>query len=1109
VSPFPDQHLYTGGKQSPFLPGLLAAINHATQIDITTAFIRQTGLVLITDALEEALCRNVRVRILTGDYLGITDPAALRTLMVLKELGAEVKIFESLGKVSFHMKAYLFIRQSGDQQIEGCAFVGSSNISQAALQTGLEWNLRVDAKENRKRFEEIADEFETIFQDPRSRSLDHDWIDQYAKHRPDPAKSPVVEAGADEELPPPEPNTIQEAVLEALRETRKSGYRRGLVVMATGLGKTWLSAFDTEQMYARRVLFVAHRDEILTQAEHTFVRIRPNAKTGKYTGNEQQLNVDMLFASIQTLGKQRHLQRFDPEHFDYIIVDEFHHAAARTYQQLLSHFTPRFLLGLTATPDRTDQADILSLCDDNLVYSCDLFDGVREELLCTFSYFGVGDTTVNYQAIPWRNGKFDPNELSSQLATQARARHSYEIWTEKRQQRTLGFCVSKRHADFMTDYFNRQGARAVAVYSDSTVRRNEGLDRLRSGEIDILFSVDLFNEGVDVPSIDTVLMLRPTESKILFLQQLGRGLRKSLETGKEQLVVIDFIGNHHSFFRKVEALFEIGRTLSEKRSFVEDLEQGRLDLPEGCFINYDVQAIDFLKQLTASRTDIQEERYTILKDSLDRRPTLSEFYLAGGSIDTLRKEYGNWFQFVSVQEDLNPAERNALATHGDFLQELETTRLSKSYKLVLLDAFLDQGGFQSGVSVSNLAQTSFDVLHRKVRLLSDLPESFAAKPKLNEAEKENFRRYWLKNPINAWVGGNTPTSPAYFNLEGDTFTFTSPVSSEEKDSLSEMVRELINYRYLQYEQRLETAPSDTSFTPEVAPETIALPFFTDLRIACGHFATSAHETDNIETRDLPITYGKLNPSRHFIARAHGNSMNGGKNPICDGDYLLLEAITSSSAGHISDRIIAIERQDTFGEDQYLLRTIRKEADGRYLLDAQNPDYETMPATEDMRTFARFLSIVDPADMLLHQRIYKQDVAEAFGMEYKEGLWKLSGHVCPKASKDQFFFVTLNKQGAEQAYQYHDHFPDPGHFHWQSQAKTTPIAKKGRRVIHHSEEGSDIHLFVRKHKAENGKSAPFYYCGSLNYQSHKGSEPMDVDFKLNTPLPLELFEYFNQ
>ncbi len=1105
MSSFPKKHLTVGGSD-PFLPSLLEAINHATEIYIAIAFIRMTGVRLIQAALVDAINRNATVRILTGDYLGITDPYALRYLLLLQEQGAQVKVFESGGKHSFHMKAYLFTHSTKGTVDEGCAFIGSSNISQTALENGLEWNLKIERAEDEQRFQQVLDEYEALYGDPRCKPLTHQWVDSYLQRIPSQQQaSPAVEPGADETEPPPVANGIQAEALDALSNTREQGYRRGLVVMATGLGKTWLAAFDSRQVNAKRLLFVAHREEILNQAEETFVRVCPDVKVGRYDGKARDLNVDMLFASIQSLGREYHLDKFAKDYFDYIVVDEFHHAAARTYQRLLAYFTPRFLLGLTATPERTDQSDILTLCDDNLVFSKDLFEGVRAKLLCPFHYQGIADV-VNYQEISWRNGKFDPNELVNQLATHARARHNLKHWREHHQTRTLAFCVSKKHADFMSEYFNRNGVVAVSVHSDSTVLRNEALAQLKEGSIQVVFSVDLFNEGVDLPSIDTVLMLRPTDSKIMFLQQLGRGLRNSPSTGKERLVVLDFIGNHISFFRKPEALFRIGVTNNSRKEFIKQIKEQTLALPEGCFVNYDLGAIDFMEKLVGTKVDQQLEIYRALCDSYGRRPVLSEFYRAGGVVDTIRREHGQWLALVEDEGDLGDEERLSLAQFKNFFIELETTNLTKSFKLVLLEALIELEGFSKPPTTMELAVKSFEVLQRRRGLLADLPEQYRQLKGLPSTSESDWHRYWNGNPVNAWTGGNISGGKAFFGVVDGEFCFQFEIGEQFYNSFVVLVQEIVSYRFLQYEARLANK-SKTELPTAYLEDQQQIPFFPDLKIACGHFRYSQHESENIEHQSLPLSYGKLDPARHFIARASGSSMDGGRNPIKHGDYLLLELITPDNAGSNDGKTIAIERQDVIGDDQYLLRTVKKLRDNQYQLTAQNTDYEPMMATADMNTFARLRQVVDSMDLYLHQSFMREEIPGLFDLEFNTGLWQ-SGHVCPKNCRDQFLLVTLNKQGKIKDHQYHDYFIDQENFRWQSQKSSSPSDSKGGAIINHATNESWVHLFVRKNKLEAKKGAPFIYCGKLEYLRHKGEQPMNVEWLLEKPLGEELLEYFS-
>lgn len=1091
-SPIHTLALTTGGSDH-FLPKLIAAINSAIKIDMTVAFVRETGMKLLMPALREALERGAQVRVLTCDYMQITDPGALRYLLLLKESsnenikGADVKVFESNNK-SFHMKAYIFIQ---DKENHGSAFIGSSNITKSALTDGLEWNLRVEQSENIARFEEILQQFNNVFTHKQSIELTHTWVESYQKHYKEPSqRTAAVVPGADEQEQMAIPNDIQVEALTKLEESREEGNCRGLVVLATGMGKTWLSAFDSKQINAKRILFVAHREEILYQAESTFVRIHPAAKVGRYTGKHKQLNVDMLFASIQTLGLQRHLDRFGSDHFDYIVVDEFHHASARTYQQLLSHFKPRYLLGLTATPDRTDQSDILSLCDDNLVYRSDLFEGISQGILAPFHYYGIGDDTVNYQEISWRNNKFDYNELVNQLATIARANHAYKHWKQHKQTRTLAFCISQKHADFMAEYFVKQGVNAVSVHSESVIRRNDALTQLEAGTIEVVFSVDLFNEGVDLPAIDTVLMLRPTESKIIFMQQLGRGLRRC--EGKDKLIIVDFIGNHHSFFNKPEALFNIGKTNSAKKEYIKGVDDGSLVLPEGCFINYDPVAIDFMQQLTATRIDSQVELYESLKVSRGFRPSMGMFYHAGGNIDTVRREYGQWWQFVAQQGDLTESELACFASHQEFLLEVEVTKLVKSFKLILLESLLENDGFCSPASTLSIAKNSFEIIKRRSRFVVDLPEKYQNQKELDDRQLKTWHTYWLNNPIDAWVGSNKASGKTYFSVKDGTLNYQSDISPDELDAFNVMVQELVNYRFSQYEQRLTNTVSDTEPTSINVLTDMAnsIPYFSDLKIACGHFRASSHDTQEIEQITLPEKYGTLDPAKHFIARAVGNSMNGGKRPIHEGDYLLLEHITADNAGSISNQIVAIERQDTSGDDQYLLRSVNKLGQGQYELLAQNTSYEAIMATEDMMTFARLKDIVDPIDLYLHRSFMREDIPPLFGLEFNTGSWQ-AGHVCPKGHSDQFFLVTLNKQGKIVDHQYHDYFEDSTTFHWQSQKMTASSSNKGQNLINHQVNGSKLHLFVRKNKLEAKKAAPFHYCGTMTYDSHIGEKPMNV------------------
>jgi len=764
------------------------------------------------------------------------------------------------------------------------------------------------------------------------------------------------------------PHSAQQEALAALAASRQQGFQRGLVVLATGMGKTWLAAFDAKQMAAKKVLFVAHREEILVQAQQTFSWLNPGLSSGLYLSAHKHKHSDLLFASVQTLCKTAHLQQFSPDHFDYVVIDEFHHAVGDSYQAILSYFQPRFLLGLTATPERTDQADILALCDHNLVYSRNLVHGIEESILVPFHYHGIHDPYVNYQEIPWRHGRFDPVALDAAFATRKRAAHIFKYWQQHKQSRTLAFCISRKHADFMAAYFQQQGIAAAAVYQGSELRRNAALSQLEQGKLAVIFSVDLFNEGTDLPSIDTLLMLRPTESKILFLQQLGRGLRQSNATGKQYLQVVDFIGNHRSFLLKPATLFNH----SSAKTLV-DIASTPPKLAEGCYINFAPEVVQFWQQLVKELRNTAAEDYHTLANELGHRPTAAEFFAAGYDFSKVRKQHGSWFELVAAQQ-AEPALQDLVKRYRLFLlRGVESTAMTKSFKMIMLRAFLDLNGLQQPVRLTDLAEKSWHIIWRrpdwaKHDILPALQQA--------SATSEKWLRYWLANPVKFYCKQDQQDQDAWFKHDDHTIQLNFAVDNADAPQLALLLNELIDYRLANYaKQRLasEQLPSqytDTAAhaTPEqatalslaIAPtaQTEAansIPYYPALKIACGHFGRCT--PDNVEWMALAAQYGQLDAKRHFIAPAKGNSMNGGKHPIVDGDLLLFEWVTPSSAGSISNNVMAIELLDEADDATYLLRVVKKQANGEYLLKANNPSYSDILATTSMRTFARLKAVI--------------------------------------------------------------------------------------------------------------------------------------------------------
>jgi superfamily II DNA or RNA helicase/diadenosine tetraphosphate (Ap4A) HIT family hydrolase len=812
---------FTRGEIDPLLPHLKSAIDRAAQVDFCVAFIKQSGLDLLRGHLQDLLERQGRVRIITGDYLDVTEPQALEDLLELSPK-LELYVVECTPGMSFHPKAYLFYTSdhptTNHPTTGHSAFIGSSNLSRMALQTGIEWNYHVDPAIHGGGFGAMKAAFEDLLRDPRTKRVDADWIDRYRARR---REQPMLrlDVQSDTSDPIPDPHAIQREALAALAQTRLDGNRAGLVVLATGLGKTYLAAFDaasktpTGKFQFPRVLFVAHRDEILHQSMRTFRKIRPGSSCSRYDGSLSALQLDrteMLFASIQTLGRSEHLNRFAPEAFDYIVVDEFHHAAASTYRRLLDHFQPQFLLGLTATPERTDGGDLLGLCDENLVYRCDLIRGIEEELLSPFEYFGVPDA-VDYSNIPWRSKRFDEAELTSAVSTRARAQNALEQLQRVGAKRTLGFCCSQQHADFMAEYFRGAGMRVAAVHSGSdSDPRARSLDALSSGELDIVFAVDMFNEGLDIPSIDTVLMLRPTESSIVWLQQFGRGLRKSPD--KQRLKVVDYIGNHRTFLVKLRSMLQpllrVGESDSELRRGLQLLQGGTAELPPGCSVTYELETIELIEQVLrpANRTDAMNAFYDDFLKQHDQRPTAREAYHANYNPRALRATHGSWFGYIDSMGGLIAQDRAAWEHQREFLEVVEKTAMTKSYKMLVLMALL-QSGSQS--SDTGPFEMGIGAMVQAVRRMAD--RSAVLREDIGEEHLESdakLRRHLAANPIKAWTNsgsvrrnGAAGNDKVYFEYREGIFRWVGSDLGPHRARFAELLRELVDWRLAEYLDR--------------------------------------------------------------------------------------------------------------------------------------------------------------------------------------------------------------------------------------------------------------------------------------------------------------------
>jgi len=585
LTPLIDTTLLTNAPGEPRVGKEIAAeIASADRIDIVMAFVRFSGIRPLLEDLRRHTAAGRAVRLLTTIYTGSTEAAALDALI---EAGAAVRVSYDTSRTRLHAKAWLFHRRSGFST----AYVGSSNLTQMAQVDGLEWNVRASAARNPDVVDKVRAVFESYWQDPDFVAYDPSEFTRRLDGK---------RGTGGITLPPTELHArpFQSRLLEQIALARARGFHRNLLVAATGTGKTVMAALDYASLIddGRRptLLFVAHRRELLEQALATFRHALRDPSFGeRWVGGTKPVRFEHVFASIQTLREET-LEHLSPTHFQAVIVDEFHHAAADSWARLLDHVDPEELLGLTATPERADGVSVLDRFDGRIAAELRLWDAIDQQRLVPFSYFGVADGT-DLRQVPWQRGRgYDVESLTNVLtANDALARqvlatldsHVPDVHTV----RALGFCVSVAHARFMARVFTESGLAATAVWSDTPAgEREAALRGLAAGSIRVLFSVDLFNEGVDVPSVDTLLMLRPTQSGTLFLQQLGRGLRQ--HDGKRLCTVLDFIGQHRREFRfdqRFGAL--LGGT---RREVQQQIEADFPFLPSGCHLSLDPVARD-------------------------------------------------------------------------------------------------------------------------------------------------------------------------------------------------------------------------------------------------------------------------------------------------------------------------------------------------------------------------------------------------------------------------------------------------------------------------------------------------------------------------------------
>ena len=613
--------LFVGGNEGLSLDSeLRKEILSADRVDLLVSFIKWKAIVILRDAFREFTNKGGQLRVITTTYMGATDAKAIQELSEFPN--TKIKVSYNNDNERLHAKAYLFFRNSGFHT----GYIGSSNFSRSALTDGLEWNVKVTTKEIPHIIDKFQKTFESYWNNPEFELYDSSKFEDLGKallqSRIGKSTQEIVNFF---DL---KPYHYQSEILEKLKiERTVHNSFRNLVVAATGTGKTMISAFDFKDYLKEnpqaKFLFIAHRIEILRQSLHTFRNVLKDQNFGELFGDgylPTQKNV--VFATIQTLSNQ--IETFsNPEYYDYIILDEVHHASASTYQKVINYYNPQVLLGLTATPERMDGKNILTDFNYRIAAEIRLPDALNNKLLCPFQYFGISDS-IDYSRIKWNNGKYDTEELTNVLtANDIRVRDiikNLEKYTKDfKEVSTIGFCASIIHAKFMKQKFKEVGLAAECLTSENSFNRVDIIHRFKVKEINYLFVVDIFNEGVDIPEIDTVLFLRPTESLTIFLQQLGRGLR--LHEGKDVLTVLDFVGQARKEFdyeNKFRAL--IGKTNTTVQN---EIEKDFPNLPLGSSIILEKQAKEYILENIRQATDMNKRKLIQLIQNFQNHTELS------------------------------------------------------------------------------------------------------------------------------------------------------------------------------------------------------------------------------------------------------------------------------------------------------------------------------------------------------------------------------------------------------------------------------------------------------------------------------------------------------
>ena len=797
---------------------------HCDEFSISVAFINRSGFVELSETLKELERRGVRGRILTTDYLCFSDPYALDKLASLTNIELKMYHVDDAG-VGFHTKGYLF-RENGIYRI----IIGSSNMTQTALSTNMEWNTQLVSTEQGEMAQSIVSEFEKLWSDDASKpyaEFIEEYRDKYDRKKQidrlirEQHKIALQDDIVDYDTYKLKPNKMQEEFIGNIHDLRERGAKRALLISATGTGKTYASAFALKNENPKKALFIVHRELIAKQAIKSYRKVfGKTKKLALLSGSSKEYDADILFATMSMMAKKETLDRYKKDEFDWICIDEVHRAGSESYQKIMSYFETDFWLGMTASPERTDGFDIFNLFDHNIAYEIRLQQALKEDMLCPFHYFGITDIEINGEIMNDKTGMRNFSYLVSDKRVQYVLEQANYFGYSGERVKGLVFCSSKKEAQELSAKFNARGYYTVALAGDDSGKQREACIDLLTKEVpeeeiqlhekaiknteacavtempflDYIFTIDIFNEGVDIPEINQVLMLRPTESPIVFVQQLGRGLRKAED--KDYVVIIDFIGNYTNNYM-------IPIALSGDRSYNKDsirryVSEGTRIIPGASTIHFDeISRTRIFQSIDSARTNdvkLLKESYEQLKYRLGRIPTVLDFKKYG-AIDVSKyfEKFGSYYAFLvkyygdEYETRLSDSEANII----EFFSK-KVTNMKRPHELILLQSLLNQKT-RVGVYLEKILSNP------KLAKLSKRLEESVVRNLTNEFPKEEERKKYMDCILIQSTENGYQLDDKFQQL------------LMENPAFAKMVNELIDYGIENYKDNYSDAYKDTNF----------------------------------------------------------------------------------------------------------------------------------------------------------------------------------------------------------------------------------------------------------------------------------------------------------